>query len=120
MTDSTDDSSGLLATAEPTSALLIGGVLGAITFLLCAFLFGARMAVVIAAVAAISALVRRLPAATVMFVVAAALATVPFTSAWMVASLTFGIALALFARARMRARIAAANAATHDGSKASV
>jgi hypothetical protein len=119
-----DDASAIIATVEPPSALLIGGILGGATFLLCALLFGVRAGIVIATLAALASLVRRLPAAAIGFAVAAAItaasiAVAAFTTALIVASAIFGIALALFARARMRARVAAGiTTATHGGTVA--
>jgi hypothetical protein len=112
MTTSNSGEIGTSAAVEPSWALLIGGVSGAATFLLCALLFGARTAIAIAAVSMIVALVRRDRAAAVTFAVSAALATIgllPSTAALIAAALVFGIALALFARARMRDGVAVAN-----------
>jgi hypothetical protein len=108
MTDLRSDARGTLEAAEPWSVLLIGGTLGAATYLLCALLLGARAAIVIAAVAMIVALVRRIPQAAIAFAVAAALAAawlIPSTAALIAAAAAFGIALALFARAWMRERL---------------
>jgi hypothetical protein len=108
MTDLRSDARETLEAAEPWSALLIGGILGAATYLLCALLFGARTAIVIAAVAMIVALVRRIPKAAIAFAVAAALAAawlIPSTAALIAAAAAFGVALALFARAWMRERL---------------
>jgi hypothetical protein len=95
-------------------ALVIGGILGATTFLLCALLFGARAAIGIAAVAMIVALVRRMPAAAIVFAASTALAAaglIPSTAALVGAAAAFGVALALFARAWMRERLARSDAA---------
>jgi hypothetical protein len=96
-----------LAPAEPWGALLIGGVMGGTTFLLSALLFGPRTAIAIAAVAMIVALVQRVPQAAVAFAAAAALSAaglIPSTAALIAAAVAFGIALALYARARTRER----------------
>ena len=98
----------IIHAVEPPSVLVIGGLLGGATFLFCAFLFGARTAIVIAAVGALVALVRRLPIAAIAFALAAAIAAAAATAALLAASAIFGAALALFALARMRARVAAA------------
>jgi len=98
----------IVAAVEPPSALLIGGTLAGATFLLCALLLGARAAIFIAAVATFVSALRRLPVAAVIFAMAAAIATAGSTKALLASSAIFGIALALFARARMRARVTAA------------
>jgi len=115
MTESVDeangvssDTSAIVHAVEPPSALVIGGVLGGSAFLLCALLLGARSAVAIAAFGALISLMRRLPAVVIGFAAAAAMAAAGFTTALLAASTIFGVALALFARARMRARVAAA------------
>jgi hypothetical protein len=100
--------SAIVSAVEPRSALLIGGILGGATFLLCALLLGARAAIVIAAFATFVSALRRLPAAAVIFAVAAAIATAGSTKALLASSALFGIALALFARARMHTRVTAA------------
>jgi hypothetical protein len=108
MTDPRSDAIEAPASAEPWEALLIGGILGATTFFLCALLFGARAAIGIAALAMIVALVRRVSEAAVAFAAAAALAAaglIPSTAALIAAAAAFGIALALFARARLRERL---------------
>jgi hypothetical protein len=113
MTEPHTDAIGALDAAEPLSALSIGGILGATTFLLCALLFGARAAIGIAAVAMIVALVRRMPAAAIAFAAATALSAaglIPSTAALVGASAAFGIALALFARGGMRERLAVIDA----------
>jgi hypothetical protein len=102
-----------LAPAEPWGALLIGGVMGGTTFLLCAMLFGARAAIAIAAVAMIVALVQRVPQAAIAFAAAAALSAaglLPSIAALIGAAAAFGIALALYARARTREREALVHA----------
>jgi hypothetical protein len=102
-----------LAPAEPWGALLIGGVMGGTTFLLCALLFGARVAIAIAAVAMIVALVQRLPQAAIAFAAAAVLSAaglLPSIAALIGAAAAFGIALALYARARTREREALVHA----------
>jgi hypothetical protein len=100
--------SAIVSAVEPRSALLIGGILGGATFLLCALLLGARAAIVIAAFATFVSALRRLPAAAVIFAVAAAIATAGSTKALLASSALFGIAHALFARARMHTRVTAA------------
>lgn len=113
MTDPNNDAIGTLAPAEPWGALVIGALLGATTFLLCALLFGARSAIVMAAVAMIVALVRRVLAAAIAFAVAVALSAAgltPSTTALVAAAAAFGIALALYARARIRDRVALVDA----------
>ena len=114
MTDSRSDATEALAEAEPWGALLIGGILGASTFLLCALLFGATTAIAIAAVAMIVALVRRIPEGAIAFAAAAALSAawlLPSTAALIAASLAFGLALVMYARGRLRARVQAGVAA---------
>ncbi len=98
----------IVAAVEPPSALLIGGTLAGATFLFCALLLGARTAILIAAFATFVSALRRLPLAAAIFAVAAAIATAGSTKALLASSAIFGIALALFARARMRARVTAA------------
>ncbi|MDB4909944.1 MAG: hypothetical protein JWO39_767 [Gemmatimonadetes bacterium] len=113
MTNPRSDVIRALAAAEPWEALLIGGILGASTFLLCALLLGARTAIAIAAVAMIVALARRIPRAAIAFAAAAALSAawlIPSTAALVAASIAFGLALAIYARARMRSRLAAIDA----------
>lgn len=113
MTDPRNDALRTLAVAEPWGALVIGAILGAATFLLCALLFGAKTAIAIAAVAMIVALVRRVTVAVIAFAAAAALSAawlVTSTAALVAASTVFGIALALYARAWMRQRLAIADA----------
>jgi hypothetical protein len=93
-------------TFEPLGALMVGGAAGALTFLLCALLFGARWAIAIAIVAAVASLVKRMRAPAIVFAAAgafAAMALAPSTLALLVASVTFGIGLALAARAVARA-----------------
>ena len=110
MPDVKEEAANVIATAEPPSALLIGGVLGAMTFLLCALLFGARAGIVIAALGVVVALARRIPSAAMGFAIATALSTaglIPSTTALIAAAAMFGLALALFAQARMRQRLAA-------------
>lgn len=113
MTGPRSDGIGTLDAAEPWGAFLIGGILGATTFLLCALLFGAKAAIGIAVVAMIVALVRRMPEAATAFAAAIALAAaglIPSTAALMGAAAAFGIALALFARAWTRRRVAVIDA----------
>jgi hypothetical protein len=112
----TDPHSNAIATPapfEPRGALVIGGMLGAATFLLCALLFGARAAIAIAAVAMIVALVRRLQGPAIAFAATVALTAaglIPSTASLIAASAAFGIALALYARARARERVARVDA----------
>lgn len=115
MTESTEEAGDISSEAtaivhavEPPSALVIGGILGASAFLLCALLFGARVAICIAALGALAALWRRVPWAAVGFALAALIAAAASTTALLAASAIFGVALALFARVRMRARVAEA------------
>lgn len=103
-----DQANAIVAAVEPSSALLIGGALGGATFLLCALLLGARAAVVIAAFATFAAALRRSPTLALLFAVGAAIASAGSTKALLASSAIFGIALAFFARARMRARVTAA------------
>jgi hypothetical protein len=118
--DVSSDASAIIHAVEPPSVLVIGGVLGGSTFLLCALLLGVRSAVAIAALGALFAVMRRLPAAAIGFAAAAAMAAAGFTTALLAASAIFGVALALFARARMRARVAASiDGRTHHPAAAS-
>jgi hypothetical protein len=113
MTDPRSDAIETLVAAEPWGALLVGGILGAITFFLWALLFGPRAAIGVAVVAMIVALVRRMTKAAIAFAVAAALAAaglIPSTAALIAAAAAFGLALALFARARMRERLVVSGA----------
>jgi hypothetical protein len=115
-----DETSVIVHAVEPPSALLVGGTLGGTTFLLCALLFGARAALLIAALGALVSLVRRVPAAAAAFAISAAVAGLAIaiassTTALIVSSASFGIALAIFARARMRARVAAGMGASRHG-----
>lgn len=121
--DAKDDASVIVGMVEPPIALVTGGILGGTTFLLCAFLLGARAGLVIATLGALVSLARRLPAAAAGFAVAAAIvaasmAVASLTTGLIVASAMFGFALALFARARMRARVAAGIGATRHGATA--
>ena len=107
MTDLRSNTIEALAPAEPWGALLIGGVMGGTTFLLCALFFGARAAIAIAAVATIVALVQRAPQAAIAFAVATVLSAaglIPSTAALISAAVAFGIALVLYARSRTRER----------------
>jgi hypothetical protein len=123
MTESTDDASGISSEAsaiiravEPPSALVIGGILGAAAFLLCALLLGVRFAMCSAALFALAALVRRVPVSAIGFALAAAITVAGSTTALLAASAVFGAALALFALARMRARVTdAMDGRTHRG-----
>ncbi|MDQ2767016.1 MAG: hypothetical protein M3Y30_07645 [Gemmatimonadota bacterium] len=88
--------------SEPVWALLTGGVAGALGFFLWALLFGARGAIVVAVVALIAALVKRMRTAAIAFVAGGALAAIgaaTSTTVLFIASLTFGVGLALAARA---------------------
>jgi len=117
MTHSGDETAEMLDAMEPASALALGGVLGATTFLLCALLLGARSAIAIAGFAAVIAVVRRAPAAAMVFAAATALAAaglLPSNRALIGSAATFGVALAILARSRMRAQIADAMSAMHD------
>jgi hypothetical protein len=108
MTDASEGVSGVIAFEQPPSVLVTGGILGGATFLLCALLLGVRAGVAIAAVSMIIAVLRRVRAAALLFGAAAVLSAVallPSTSALVAAASAFGIALADFARARMRARL---------------
>lgn len=108
MTHSSNEAAEMLAAVEPRSALLIGGILGAMTFLLCALLCGARTAIAIAAAATLVALVRRVPSAAILFAISLALSAaglLPSTYSLTGAAAAFGIGLAMFARTRMRSRI---------------
>jgi hypothetical protein len=106
--DMSSEANAIVHAVEPPSALVIGGILGGCAFLLCALLLGARVAICIAALGVLAALWRRIPGAAVAFALAAALAVSSSTAVLLVASAIFGIALALFARMRMRARVAEA------------
>jgi len=117
MTESTEgagdisrEASAIVHAVEPPSALVVGGILGGCAFLLCALLFGARVAICIAALGALAALWRRVPGAAAGFALATlvVIAAAASTTALLVASALFGVALALFARVRMRTRVAEA------------
>jgi hypothetical protein len=105
MTTPSSETIRVPSAAEPWGAWLIGGVLGASTFLLCALLFGGKTAIAIAVVAMIVALARRIPGAATAFAAAAALSAawlISSTLALVAASTVFGLALVLYARARAR------------------
>jgi len=108
--DITREASAIVHAVEPPSALVVGGILGGCAFLLCALLFGARVAICIAALGTLAALWRRVPGAAVGFSLATlvVIAAAASTTALLAASALFGVALALFARVRMRTRVAAA------------
>ena len=121
MTHSGNEAAEMLAAVEPNGALAIGGVLGATTFLLCALLLGPRGAIAIAGIATVVALVRRVPRAAIVFAAATALAAaglLPSTRALIGGAVAFGVALAILARSRMRARIINAMSAMHGASDA--
>jgi hypothetical protein len=110
-----NDGEAMAGILEPPLALATGAVLGGFAFLLLALLFGPLFAVDVAVLGTIIALVRRLLAAAVAFGAAAALAAgalVHSTAALFVSSAAFGIALALFARARLAARLSADGASS--------
>ncbi|MEP7065121.1 MAG: hypothetical protein ABI889_03730 [Gemmatimonadota bacterium] len=116
MDPSNSDEVVTASTVEPSSAFVAGGILGAITFLLVSLLFGARVALAIASMALIFALVRRIAGAAVAFAAAAALCGVavlssvaPFTWALAGAAAALGAGLAIFARARLRDKVARAD-----------
>ena len=106
--DASGEASAIIYAVEPPIALFIGGAMGGATFLLCALLLGARVAIAIAALGALVALMRRIPIAAIGFALVAAISIAGSTGALVAASAIFGVALALFARARMRTRVAAA------------
>lgn len=117
MSHSSHETADMLDAVEPPSALAIGSILGAMAFLLCALLLGARSAIAIAGIAAVIALVRRTTGAAVVFAASTALAAaglLPSTRALLGAAAAFGVALAILARSRMRARIADAMSAMHN------
>jgi len=100
-----DASSANTAALEPPWALSVGGVAGAICFFLFAMFVGAKWAVAATAVAAIVALVKRVPLAASVFVIAGVLSAIgsaPSTTMLFIASLAFGAGLALAARAYAR------------------
>ena len=108
--DISREASAIVHAVEPPSALVVGGILGGCAFLLCALLFGARVAICIAALGALAAMWRRVPGAAAGFALATlvVIAAAASTTELLVASALFGVALALFARVRMRTRVAEA------------
>ncbi len=108
-----DDSTAMAELLEPPLALATGAVLGAVAFLLCALLFGFAVGIAIAGCAMLIAFLRRAPVAAVSFSVAAVFAAgglVRWPAALFLSSAAFGVALALYARARLQERLAAERA----------
>jgi hypothetical protein len=100
-TDAKAAGGATIAAAEPPWALTTGAIAGALCFFLFALLFGARWAIAVAVVAAITALAKRVRLAAIAFVVAGALSAIglaPSVAALFIASLAFGAGLALATR----------------------
>jgi hypothetical protein len=90
---------------EPPLALVTGAVLGGCAFLLSALLFGVPVAVCIAALFVVGALLRRALAAALFFALCGALAAGGLawsTTALILSSAAFGVALAAFAHDNAR------------------
>ena len=87
---------------DPATALVIGAISGALCFELCAFFFGPAVGIAIAVAAAIAALlVRHAALPSIFFGAAAAFSAMALalsTQLLIVASLMFGVGLALLAR----------------------
>jgi hypothetical protein len=117
MSDPINHEGSIAHAVEPPGALLIGGLLGGVTFFLCALLFGSRVALAISGVSLIVALARRIPGAAAAFGVASALLALTlrsplttYSTAGVCAAVAFAAGLALFAYARLRQKLARAAA----------
>lgn len=105
--------------AEPVDALIVGGVLGATCFFLSALFFGPFCGILVAALSALYAFARRARVAALIFVGTAIVmatairpAATSSSTVTSVASLAFGIGLALLARSAARAADSAGDTTT--------